>query len=62
MRLLSRFHARGQSIVLVTHDARLASAADRVISFYDGRIADDVTLDGTPSHKPGTSGVLELRD
>ncbi|MFF0855535.1 ABC transporter ATP-binding protein [Streptomyces sp. NPDC003388] len=62
MRLLSRFHGRGQSIVLVTHDARLASAADRVISFFDGRIADDAVLDGAPPRKPGTAGVLELRD
>ncbi|MEU0054565.1 ABC transporter ATP-binding protein [Streptomyces sp. NPDC006309] len=63
MRLLSRFHGRGQSIVLVTHDARLASAADRVISFFDGRIADDATLDGTPSsRRGGISAVLELRD
>ncbi|MEU4039305.1 ABC transporter ATP-binding protein [Streptomyces collinus] len=62
MRLLSRFHGRGQTIVLVTHDARLASAADRVISFFDGRIADDATLDGTPSRRGGASGVLELRD
>jgi putative ABC transport system ATP-binding protein len=62
MRLLSRFHQRGQTIVLVTHDARLASAADRVISFFDGRIADDAELDGTPSRGAGISGVLELRD
>nr|WP_250403798.1 ABC transporter ATP-binding protein [Streptomyces cellostaticus] len=62
MRLLSRFHGRGQSIVLVTHDARLASAADRVISFFDGRIADDAVLDGAPPRKQGTAGVLELRD
>ncbi|MGW4548016.1 ABC transporter ATP-binding protein [Streptomyces violaceorubidus] len=62
MRLLSRFHERGQTIVLVTHDARLASAADRVISFFDGRTADDVALDSTPSRRPGTSGVLKLRD
>ncbi|MCD9873952.1 ABC transporter ATP-binding protein [Streptomyces sp. NR30] len=63
MRLLSRFHQRGQTIVLVTHDARLASAADRVISFFDGRIADDAELDGTgASRKGGISGVLELRD
>ncbi|MEV5006675.1 ABC transporter ATP-binding protein [Streptomyces sp. NPDC056159] len=63
MRLLSRFHQRGQTIVLVTHDARLASAADRVISFFDGRIADDAELDGTtPSRSTGISGVLELRD
>ena len=63
MRLLSRFHQRGQTIVLVTHDARLASAADRVISFFDGRIADDAELDGTgSSRRGGISGVLELRD
>ncbi|MCL6675008.1 ABC transporter ATP-binding protein [Streptomyces panaciradicis] len=63
MRLLSRFHGRGQTIVLVTHDARLASAADRVISFFDGRIADDAELDAAPkSRKGGISGVLELRD
>ena len=63
MRLLTRFHERGQTIVLVTHDARLASAADRVISFFDGRIADDAALDGTPpSRHRGISGVLELRD
>ncbi|GAA3139459.1 hypothetical protein GCM10010521_27340 [Streptomyces rameus] len=62
-RLLTRFHERGQTIVLVTHDARLASAADRVISFFDGRIADDAALDGTPpSRHGGISGVLELRD
>ncbi|MEU9733496.1 ABC transporter ATP-binding protein [Streptomyces sp. NPDC048002] len=63
MRLLSRFHQRGQTILLVTHDARLASAADRVISFFDGRIADDAALaDDAPPRRAGTSGVLELRD
>ncbi|MEU0076046.1 ABC transporter ATP-binding protein [Streptomyces sp. NPDC006332] len=61
-RLLSRFHQRGQTIVLVTHDARLASAADRVISFFDGRIADDAELHGTPSRGTGISGVLELKE
>ncbi|MGW7301593.1 ABC transporter ATP-binding protein [Streptomyces sp. NPDC054829] len=63
MRLLSRFHQRGQTILLVTHDARLASAADRVISFFDGRIADDAALtDTAPPRRGGISGVLELRD
>ncbi|MGW0792729.1 ABC transporter ATP-binding protein [Streptomyces sp. NPDC002911] len=65
MRLLTRFHAQGQTIVLVTHDARMASAADRVISFFDGRITDDARLDGaTDRRRPrdGVSGVLELKD
>ncbi|MGW2282331.1 ABC transporter ATP-binding protein [Streptomyces sp. NPDC001770] len=61
-RLLTRFHARGQTIVLVTHDARLASAADRVVSFFDGRITDDAELSARPPRARGTSGVLELRD
>ncbi|MFE3323618.1 ABC transporter ATP-binding protein [Streptomyces sp. NPDC059176] len=62
MRLLSRFHQRGQTILLVTHDARLASAADRVISFFDGRIADDAELGGGPARGTGLHGVLELKD
>ncbi|MFB7599857.1 ABC transporter ATP-binding protein [Streptomyces sp. NPDC056160] len=62
MRLLSRFHRRGQAIVLVTHDARLASAADRVISFFDGRIADDAELDGAPTPGKGITRVLELKE
>lgn len=64
MRLLSRFHHRGQTILLVTHDARLASAADRVISFFDGRIVDDAELDaGTPPRRRSdASAVLELKD
>ncbi|MFC7216946.1 ABC transporter ATP-binding protein [Streptomyces polyrhachis] len=61
MRLLTGFHQRGQTIVLVTHDARLASAADRVISFFDGRIADDAELTGAPARHAGISAVLELK-
>ncbi|MEU0393994.1 ABC transporter ATP-binding protein [Streptomyces sp. NPDC006208] len=65
LRLLSRFHQRGQTIVLVTHDARMASAADRVISFFDGRIADDAALGegrGGRGGPGGVLGVLELKD
>src|SRR5262249_25686315 len=62
MRLLSPFPDPGQPILLVTHDARLASAADRVVPFFAGRIADDAALDAAPPRRTGTSGVLELRD
>ncbi|MFE7185640.1 ABC transporter ATP-binding protein [Streptomyces erythrochromogenes] len=63
LRLLTRFHQRGQTIMMVTHDARMASAADRVISFFDGRIADDATLGGgRPGPAGGVSGVLELKE
>ena len=36
--LLSRLHAGGQTIVLVTHDAHIAAAAQRIVSMKDGRI------------------------
>ncbi|WP_431046015.1 ABC transporter ATP-binding protein [Streptomyces sp. P1-3] len=58
LRLLSRFHQRGQTILLVTHDARVASAADRVISFFDGRIADDAPLGADRDRR--TSGVADV--
>jgi putative ABC transport system ATP-binding protein len=36
--LLSRLHTGGQTIVLVTHDAGVASAAERIVRMRDGRI------------------------
>ena len=39
--LLSRLHAGGQTIVLVTHDAGVAAAAGRIVRMRDGRIAVD---------------------
>src|SRR5271156_2284958 len=38
--LLSRLHTGGQTIVLVTHDANVASAADRIVRMRDGRIVE----------------------
>jgi putative ABC transport system ATP-binding protein len=38
--LFRRLHAGGQTIVLVTHDARVASAAERVEHMRDGRLLD----------------------
>jgi putative ABC transport system ATP-binding protein len=61
LRLLRGEHAKGQAIVLVTHDARVASQADRVINLFDGMIADDAAMQ--PGSPPGGSlrSVLELR-
>ena len=36
--------AAGQTTVLVTHDARVAAIADRVITLRDGLVADEVVL------------------
>jgi putative ABC transport system ATP-binding protein len=36
--LMGELHARGQTIVLVTHDAGIASRAQRIVQMRDGRI------------------------
>jgi putative ABC transport system ATP-binding protein len=43
--LLRRCNEAGQTIVLVTHDARVASSSQRVVSMRDGLIADVTRLD-----------------
>jgi putative ABC transport system ATP-binding protein len=58
--LLSRRHDQGQAIVLVTHDARVASVADRVISMRDGRIVDDTSLASRSDDSLLLSSVIGL--
>jgi putative ABC transport system ATP-binding protein len=38
LELFRRLHAAGQTILLVTHDANVADAAERVVRMQDGRI------------------------
>lgn len=37
----------GRSVLMVTHDPRIASYAQRLVLMKDGRIVDDLNLDGT---------------
>jgi putative ABC transport system ATP-binding protein len=46
---------------MVTHDARVASLADRVINLFDGMIADDARILPSPRRMTGVSEVVELR-
>jgi putative ABC transport system ATP-binding protein len=43
-------HERGQTIVLVTHDAKAAAYADRVLVVGDGRIRDTIELGRRADH------------
>jgi putative ABC transport system ATP-binding protein len=61
LRLLQRVHDRGQAIVLVTHDARVASRADRVLHLFDGMVADDAPVLRIPHPLSGVCDVVELR-
>ncbi|HYB15111.1 MAG TPA: ABC transporter ATP-binding protein [Streptosporangiaceae bacterium] len=61
LRLFRRAHDRGQAILMVTHDARAASLADRVINLFDGMVADDAPIVPIPRGVNGVRDVLELR-
>jgi putative ABC transport system ATP-binding protein len=49
LRLLKRLHQHGLTIVLVTHDAQVASQAQRIITMRDGRIVDEMMSGGEPA-------------
>jgi putative ABC transport system ATP-binding protein len=46
LRLLARLRASGLTIVVVTHDERVAATADRLISMRDGTFVDETRLMG----------------
>jgi ABC-type lipoprotein export system ATPase subunit len=52
LRLFERLHIAGQTLVIVTHDERIAATADRLISMRDGAFIDETRLTG------GTAGHL----
>jgi putative ABC transport system ATP-binding protein len=52
LRLFESLHEAGQTLVVVTHDERIAATADRLISMRDGAFVDETRLTG------GTSGRL----
>lgn len=49
--LLREEHAAGQTIMMVTHDARVAAVADRVLVMQDGLFTEEAEV-GTPSAAP----------
>ncbi|MFC4114855.1 ABC transporter ATP-binding protein [Nonomuraea zeae] len=59
LRLLGEVHKEGQTIVMVTHDARVASLADRLVSLFDGEIVDDGRIARRRTRTAGE--VIDLR-
>ncbi len=59
MELLAEVNRAGQTIVMVTHDARLAATyAARVVSLRDGRIIDDAPMQ--PSSRRSPSDLMQF--
>jgi putative ABC transport system ATP-binding protein len=58
--LLRGLHERGQTIVLVTHDPRVAAQADRVLRMRDGRIAAESQLEDREDRRRIVSELVEL--
>ena len=46
LRLFEQLHLNGQTLVIVTHDERIAATADRLISMRDGAFVDETRLTG----------------
>lgn len=44
LNLLSGLHENGQSILMVTHDAKAAVRGNRILYLEDGQILDELTL------------------
>jgi ABC-type lipoprotein export system ATPase subunit len=59
LRLFETLHQAGQTVVIVTHDSRIAATADRLISMRDGAFVDDTRLTGGTSGQPGFLAGLE---
>jgi putative ABC transport system ATP-binding protein len=51
LRLFAELRDTRQTLVLVTHDPRVAATAERLMTMRDGTIVDDTRLDGGPSRQ-----------
>lgn len=59
LRLFEQLHADGQTLVVVTHDSRVAATADRLITMRDGALVDETRLTGGTARGLGAITGLE---
>ena len=58
LRLLDSLRATGQTLLIVTHDSRIAATADRLISMRDGSFVEETRLTrGTPGKLSELAGL-----
>jgi ABC-type lipoprotein export system ATPase subunit len=59
LRLFEALREAGQTLVVVTHDERIAATADRLISMRDGAFVDETRLTGGTTGQLGALAGLE---
>jgi putative ABC transport system ATP-binding protein len=59
LQLFKQLHESGQTLVIVTHDARIAATADRMLSMRDGALVDETRLTGGSTGNLGALLGLE---
>ena len=59
LRLFEALHTAGLTLVVVTHDARIAATADRLISMRDGAFIDETRMTGGSRGDLGRLAGLE---
>ncbi len=60
LKLFEDLHASKLTMVVVTHDERIAATADRLISMRDGVFVDETRLSGGPTGRLGALFAVEL--
>jgi putative ABC transport system ATP-binding protein len=60
LRLFEQLHASGLTLVIVTHDERVAATADRLVSMRDGALVDEMRLTG--GGRRSFADLLRLED
>ena len=60
LRLFEHLHVSGLTLVIVTHDERVAATADRLVSMRDGALVDETRLTG--GGRRNFADLLRLED
>ncbi|WP_329084140.1 MULTISPECIES: ABC transporter ATP-binding protein [unclassified Streptosporangium] len=60
LRIFEDLRLVGQTLVIVTHDERVAAIADRLVSMRDGMFVDDTWLAGTDTGTGWLGGLIGL--
>jgi macrolide transport system ATP-binding/permease protein len=60
MALLKDLARQGHTVILITHDPEVASQADRIIEFKDGKVIEDKRQDGVEFKPKGNDQLRQL--